>query len=38
VLSDIEYSLNQIWEADLGIENVDIVRFLDEHFPKNKIP
>ena len=36
MLTDIEYSLNQIWEVDLGIKNVDIVRFLNAHFPKNK--
>ena len=36
MLIDIEYSLKQIWEVDLGIKNVDIVRFLNNHFPKNK--
>ena len=34
MLTDIEYSLNQIWEADLGTENVDIVRFLKGVSPK----
>ena len=34
--SDIEYSLNQTWEVDLGIRNVDIIRFLNDRFPKKK--
>ena len=34
MLSDIEVFLKWIWEADLGTENVDIVRFLKGVSPK----